>query len=206
MAGWMKWFPQSVVLLALSVASWTSPPIAPANATDSSPAEVTENESSTLDSAALNTARLYAGTYVFVGGEKQKQRVTQAIEDVVQQLNVLIRPIARDRLGPPNAIPHRIHVSANEDFTTITLDQRTIRAQVNGKQPVNATDVYGKPVQFWHKLQQGHLIEHAVGKGGTKKNVFILSEDGKKLIIDVTMDSKQLPAPIKYRLTYRRAP
>ncbi len=146
----------------------------------------------------------FSGDFVFVGGQKQRKGVDDAIEVAVEAIAAGVQDLARKRLGPPNSVPEQIRIDLNDGYTTIALDDRSVRAETNSSKPTTWTNPTGMRVRVWHKLANDHLVEKMVGIGGSRKNVYRLNSDGSRLHVDVTMSSPMLPRSIKYRLTYRR--
>jgi len=146
----------------------------------------------------------FAGEFEFVGGEQQRQGVLDAIEFAVAAIAAGVQDIARKRLRPPNEVPERVRIAIDGQYSTVALDERTIRTEVNGSKPAAWTNGSGRRVRVWHQLAGKRLVEKMVGVGGSRKNVYRLSADGSKLYLDVTMASPLLPRSVKYRLTYRR--
>jgi len=146
----------------------------------------------------------FVGDFEFIGGEEQRRGVLDAIEVTVASIAAGVQDIARKRLRPPNEIPEHVRIAIDGKFSTVALDKRTIRTQMNGTKAAAWTNAKGRRVRVWHRLSGNRLVEKMVGVGGSRKNVYRLSADGSKLYLDVTMASPLLPRSVKYRLTYRR--
>src|SRR5688572_6648399 len=56
-----------------------------------------------------------AGEYGYAGGAEQRQRLLDAIEDVIARMNVLVRPIARRRLRAANWPSDQLHLLVTDE-------------------------------------------------------------------------------------------
>ena len=55
------------------------------------------------------------------------------------------------------------------------------------------------------RFEGSHLVQvFKADEGGTRKNEFSLSPDGKTLFMKATLSSPKLSIPVVYTLTYRR--
>ena len=54
------------------------------------------------------------------------------------------------------------------------------------------------------RYKDGKLCMIADGEAGSRTTVFHLSEDGKRLTLEVSLNSQKLIKPIRYRETYDR--
>ena len=148
----------------------------------------------------------YLGTYRYVGGDTDIEALDRAIEDVVSQMNFLIRGIARRRLRDPNLPSKEV---------TITSDDGQIRIDRPGQPPVSAP-VDGKAITWRHpedgdvfRVQhgidaRGELYQRFEGERSVSRNRFVLSDDGNALSIHTFIQADRLPAPLRFQMSYRR--
>jgi len=73
-----------------------------------------------------------AGEYTYAGGEKQREELLAAIEEVVADMNFIARPIARRRLRASNLPSAELHL-------VLTADEITIARPVGPPSPRPAT-------------------------------------------------------------------
>jgi hypothetical protein len=71
-----------------------------------------------------STLLRFAGTYRYVGGEAEITELDEAIEEVVQKMNFLIRGIARRRLRAPNLPSSEVGVFIERGQIRITRPGR----------------------------------------------------------------------------------
>lgn len=145
----------------------------------------------------------YAGTFVFVGGDKETKAWQQAIDQAVEQFNLLLQPIARSRLEDAGWIPPR--------YTMTCLDE-AIQIEAHPKKPsitpfdgtAGKGQHDGDHVEMRIDVKPHRLFHSARTETGGRSTVFKLSNDGKTLTAHITVESKQLSAPLHFVATYQR--
>ena len=146
----------------------------------------------------------YAGTFTFAGGDAQREKLAAAIEAAVQQMNALIRPIARKRLNESNPVRDAITFAVEGQKVTVTFAAgRTIGGTLGGPS-VPWTSDSGKPVQVAFQMVKDRLVLDFTADDGARRVVYTLNETGDKLTLSVTVTSERLVEPLKYALSYRR--
>lgn len=155
------------------------------------------NPSSVPD--ALGT---FSGTFEFVGGEAERDGVDAAIDAVVSEMNVFIRSIARSRLSAANPVPSNVKIGPHPRGVEIMFDERKYVSELDGDY-TRVVGVTGERVRYKVETAKRRLTQVFVGDSGTRKNTFALT--GDRLVISVRVRSEQLPRPLEYRLTFRRA-
>lgn len=153
-------------------------------------------------SAQHEAADSLAGTYRFVGGKAGREAVDAAIEGVVSEMNVLVRGIARDRLRESNPIPARITLLRKGDAMAISFDQRTYEARLDGS-TTEVVGITGDTMKYRLQLLPAGVRQTFDGDSGGRTNTMKAHEDGR-LDLSVEVHSGRLPAPLRYRLAFRR--
>jgi len=144
------------------------------------------------------------GTYRYVGGAAQRQRLESAIDRTVQQLNALIRGIGRRRLTESNQIRDAVELKIQGDkVTTIFTPGGTVTTTL-GASAISWTTDTGKSVKVKSALVKGRLVQDFQADDGSRRNVFTVDASGDKLTLSVTIRSDRMPEPLKYALSYRR--
>lgn len=94
----------------------------------------------------------------------------------------------------------------DEDTVGLALDDwGPISARLDGRtRRVRGPE--GDRLRLSMRFSQGRLIERHQAGQGTRQNVFSLSPDATRLMMDVSIAADPLPAEIRYRLVYRRSP
>jgi hypothetical protein len=144
----------------------------------------------------------FDGTWALTGGQRG---MDEAIDRVVDQLNIFIREIARGEIHRRLDPEQRVRLVV-EDEETVRLgldDWGPVRVRLDGRtREVRGPD--GDRVRISMRFHRGRLIERHVAGQGTRQNVFSLGADGSRLTMAVRIGADQLPSDIRYRLTYRR--
>jgi len=148
----------------------------------------------------------FAGTYDYVGGDTEIRALDRAIDEVVEQMNFLIRGIARRRLRAPN-LPSKT--------VRIVLENAQIRIDRPGQPEVSAP-ADGKPITWRHPSdgdvfqvshgvdEHGALYQRFEGERSISTNRFVLSQDEERLTIHTTITADRLPAPLRFKMSYER--
>jgi len=154
------------------------------------------------DTEALASMR---GTYRFAGGAAERRALHAAIDRVVDQMSFVIRGMARsairDNVRPEAQVaitpvdPTHLRVTLG-DWTSPPMSTDGAIRTVRGPD--------GNSTRFSVRLHDGRLYTRAVTSRGTREN-WITVADGQ-LRMQSRIHAEQLPAPISYALTFRRAP
>ena len=156
-----------------------------------------------VDQDTLDQAQAFTGTYVFEGGQKQRDGVNEAIELSVASLNALIRNMGRKRLQETNTIPKQLSIQLSGHDLEILFDGDGHSAKLDGT-PLKTKDKSGDKLKVSHRMRGAKLTELLDGTGGDRHNTFKLSDDGNHLTVKVKISSSQLPVPVEYSLRYKR--
>ncbi len=155
------------------------------------------------DESPYTVAERYTGTFLFAGGEPERQAQLDSIESVVKQMNRVLRGTARRRMKAGTHITEVFIIDVQPDSITITIDDG--RAWT--------TDLHGTRFEYTHDGDQMFMSRRWVDgtikatgeqKAGTGTYHFRLSEDGQTLHVAYGLDSKHMPAPVSFDTTYRR--
>lgn len=147
----------------------------------------------------------FAGTFALAGERRELRAMDDAINRVVDQLNLFIREIARGEI-------HR-RITPEQRIRLDVLDARTVAISIDDWGPVRAVlgaaprpvrGSSGEQVNLTLRMRDDQLVQHTQSPRGSRTNVFTLSADQERLHMQVRIASDQLPSDIRYRLTYRR--
>lgn len=143
-----------------------------------------------------------AGSYSYV--QESGDIVGDAIERGIRDMSFITKPIARRRLRNTNRPYRTITLLLSESEISTTYDGRApIRSPADGT-AVRWRREDGEMLDVSTSLRDGALTQTFTAEDGSRENAFILSPDGTGLTLQVTLRSERLPAPITYRLLYRR--
>ena len=151
---------------------------------------------------AKDAADRFVGSYRFAGGDKERAARDAAIDAVVEEMNFLVRGIARKRLKESNPIAARVSISQKDGKLTIRFDDRTYTAPINGGS-VDVVGITGAEMKLRHRVSNGRIEQIFEGEDGGRTNQLELDGDGR-LTIRVRVFSERLPKDLRYKLTYAR--
>lgn len=163
---------------------------------------VSPSRAASGSSAKYEAADAIVGKYRFVGGRADHEARDAAIEDVVSEMNVLVRGIARDRLREANPIPGHITLLRKGDALAIAFDQRRYEARLDGA-ATEVVGITGDKLSYHVELVPKGVRQKFDGDGGGRTNTLEVQGDGR-LDVSVEVRSARLPAPLRYRLAFRR--
>ncbi len=156
-----------------------------------------------VDDAEAATPK-FEGSFRFVGGRKQRDSVTDAVERAVQALLPLFHELARKRLSTANTVPEHVSMSMVGDELVVQLEGlEPMRAPLNGSsRPWHNRE--GTRCKLTHVLRDDRLVTTSRSTSGKRVMVWSLGKDGNTLRLHSTMSSMHLPVAIDYRLTFRK--
>lgn len=144
----------------------------------------------------------FVGRYSFAGGESERAALRNAIEQLVAQLGVVIRGIARDKLTETNPVFETVSIERKAGELVLTYGSHTNTCNLDG----SASDVHGidgGALKCRLSAQGGALVHRVDGSRGGRINTFTLDKDGR-LTMKTRIHSKMMPADLRYTLTFER--
>ncbi len=154
--------------------------------------------------SAPDLRKSYTGTFRYAGDQRERQARADAIERSASSFFVAVRGFARSKLDDRT----RILASCTFEFP-----EGKIRSIVPGH-PVATSPETGAPTSYRvdddaivlsQRFEGTRLVQTFVAdEGGTRKNEFTLSADGRLLFMKATVTSPKLKVPVVYTLTYAR--
>jgi hypothetical protein len=147
-----------------------------------------------------------AGSYVYTLLPDSSDDIKLAVNQTVEHMSFITRPVARGRLNKTNPTPKQVHVVVSSDTFSVTFD--------NGN-PV-ATPVNGDSVPYLsaitHELYSAHFepvadtASQAIkSHDGVRRNTYIFLDGGQRLRLHVTVTSPRLPGPLNYQLLFAKS-
>lgn len=196
--------PDAAPLAHIEPDATTESPTTRSPTTQSPTAESPTAESPTTEApqepAATEPLAAIAGAYRYRGG---KASVRKSIDGVVDDMNVMVRGIARKRLIAANAVPKRIAIDQVGDEVTVRIDGRPYVASLGGPAQ-RVKDPNGEVSRMRYELRDGALYQIFHTDQGDRTNVFTARDDGG-LAMAVRIHSRQLPSDVRYRLSFAEA-
>ena len=139
-----------------------------------------------------------SGSYRLV--PSQSDDVDKAIDTAVRKMNVVSRGFARRRLRSTNPPYERIILTVQQNHVRVTAGGSTLTLPTNGSAVPWKRG--GEVLSVSGRFAGGSFVETFQAKDGRRVNTFTATEGG--LDLRVTVTSARLPAPLTYRLRYRR--
>jgi hypothetical protein len=153
---------------------------------------------------AARASNEFLGDFHYIGGPAEIGKLNQSIEEVVQKMNIFVRPIARSRLRKPNLPSDRLIVRRDGNRITIERPGRpTVSALADGS-AIDWTDPGGEVFRVSHRTDGESLVQVFAGKQSVSTNEFIPTQDGKRLVVRTFIKADRLPVPLKFETTYER--
>lgn len=146
------------------------------------------------------------GSYTYTLIPDSSDDIKAAINQTVEHMSFITRPVARGRLTKSNPLPQVVHVVVSPDTFSVTFD--------NGN-PV-ATPFKGDTVPYHSVITNEDYKAHydavadtasqaIVSKDGVRRNTFIFLGGGQRLRMHVTVSSPRLPGPLNYQLLFAKS-
>jgi hypothetical protein len=158
------------------------------------------------DAAAASTSAgpaTFRGAFSFAGGQRELDRVHQAIERAVAALPAF-KDFARQRLLAANAVPDVVSMTMEgNELVVVYGNHAPQRAPLDGsvRKWRNAD---GGTSKLKHELRDGKLVQTTWSDAGRRIMVWALDDPNGVLRVHSTMTAPQLPVPVRYQLTFRR--
>ena len=151
---------------------------------------------------AVAQAPNLAGNYTLDAGASQS--IKAAVDKVAEQMSFLIRGIVKDRLMAANPSVNTVAIVLAGNDATITWNgSMTVKTTTDGT-PVDWTAPDGEKGKL-STVWAGPVLKRTLASGnGQRANAYSLDPSGKVLTLEVTISSSQLPAPVNYKLVFRR--
>jgi hypothetical protein len=147
------------------------------------------------------------GTWRFAGAPADGEMIVrQAVEPVVGMLRADLQPVARERIAESTWLPTQIRIGARGTRVQVALNGQerrtfTTRAGAPSQVALRTPGQYATLTQTVHP--DGSLEQVFVALDGTQRNVYVPGPNGT-MVLDVTLESPVLRAPIHFQLDYRR--
>ncbi|HJK97826.1 MAG TPA: hypothetical protein RMF84_11415 [Polyangiaceae bacterium LLY-WYZ-14_1] len=145
----------------------------------------------------------FAGTYTLKGSASQaEQKIEEALERGVQDVNFAIRGLALSRLKAKNPLINSVKIEYRNNKFKVTFDgSRSYESPADGSLQ-NQRDVQGDRIRVGHRVNRGRLQQIFVSESGRRVNTFSL--DGNTLRMNVRVTADILPSAVTYRVDYQK--
>ena len=133
---------------------------------------------------------------------EQAQRYA-AIDEATKSMNRMMRGRAREMLRAKTVPQPLLSLSDSGDRITFSGKNRRVTFKTDGSKTRVQNERDTATVRA--KREKGKLTVTSQAQNGVQTTVYSLSEDRKRLVLDVSVTGGRLPTPIKFRTTYHRA-
>lgn len=141
-----------------------------------------------------------SGTYRNATNGRNERTRNAAIDKVVDEMNFLVRGIARGRLKDANPVDRRITIRQRGDRLTTSFDGRSYSARLGGPGRV-VEGITGDELRLTFRVHEDRLVQRFDGGDKGRQNVFELDDEGH-LRLSVTVWADRLPSNVRYELRY----
>lgn len=153
---------------------------------------------------AATPARCLSGRYRYVGGAPQREQLLQSIDEVVSEMNFVVRPIARSRIS--EAVSPNRPLEFDFDGGAVTFRNPALpplRADLGGT-PTRWTNQDGATMTVHATLDGTTLKLQFTGDGANSHYTYRFCEETGRLQVRARVTHDRLPKALTYRLNYRR--
>jgi len=167
--------------------------------------EVSDVDADAIEAAAGVSeaqAERFVGQYAFAGGQAQRTALRDAIEELVAQLNAMIRGVARQKLTETNPVFEKVSIERKAGELVLSYGSHTNACKLDG----SASDVEGidgSSLKCRLSMHGDTLVHRVDGSRGGRVNKFTIGENGR-LTMKSRIHSKMMPADLRYTLTFAR--
>lgn len=146
----------------------------------------------------------FEGTYVYAGGNSQRTGFLKAIDHVVDQMNVVVRSIARERISSRVKIQQRIVFRRDSGGLFISHEPLPPRITKLDGTPMRLKNRAGDRISVLYRKVGVAIVETIRSGSSTQTNTYSFAGGGDRLIFTAAIHSPMMPADIRYRLSYQR--
>ena len=144
----------------------------------------------------------FSHTWFYVGGDAELEGIEQAILEATEEMNVILRPIARSRLRSENRVAESIKIRA--DASRITVEFSSWDSITTPADGTEASGTYsGREVRVTQRIDGDTLVQRLI-ESGVRTNALVLGKDGKTMTLQVRIAAGLLTVDVRYSLPYRR--
>ncbi len=142
----------------------------------------------------------YGGTYRYAGGASQRRAIEQEVDDATEDLNMLLRPIARRKINESVAPASSLRIRIDGDRLSVTRAQGP---DFSGTANRGTFDVDGK---YTGRFKWRNDTLTVLITGGDQKTTirYALDDAQERIVIRTTIEHEMLPRPVRVKSTYRR--
>ncbi|UJR86476.1 hypothetical protein [Sandaracinus amylolyticus] len=130
--------------------------------------------------------------------------IERAIDRAIDGMLPFVRGMAQGELRARTPIDRDLAIHVAPERIEVRLGDNAFATVPGRPRRMPVPGFAGETVEVVHLVRSGRLEQIFSTDQGRRWNVFAPSTDGERLTLDVTMSGALLPAPVQYRLEYRR--
>ncbi len=145
----------------------------------------------------------FVGRYTYAGTAAEQKALAAEVDRTIDQLNPLLRPLARLAVDKRKMTPETIIISRQGGMIGIQAPPHPLRLSPTDGRPVTV-DNQGHTATIRRHLEGRVLIEESDSQRGHSRTTIRLSADGQRLTMRSVVATPHAPLPLTITLTYRR--
>ena len=131
--------------------------------------------------------------------------IKTAVNQTVEPMSFITRPIARGRLNKTNPLPQHVQVTLTADTIAVAFDDgNPVITPLNGNTVPWQSSLTHEDYQAHVERTGDTTAQIIVAPDGERRNQYVFGENGSRLEMRVTISSHRLPRPLVYTLRFRR--
>ncbi len=166
-----------------------------------SPASPAPEAAPTPTAETSTPAPSLLGTWRFVGGAKERAAYEAALDAVCNEMNFLIRGIAKDRLHSRSPLPTTLSLTENGERLVFSRHGYTTSGSAD-KRPWKGKGIANEDVTIVQSLDGARFNEVVTAADGARETTLLLK--GDRVIFTTILRSPSLPHSVTYSLTFAR--
>ena len=141
-----------------------------------------------------------------ISKSKMEDTIERSIEEAVDDMNFLVKPIAESRLeGSNEAIAWVMFETKQPGKLSIQIAGRDALTSPADGSAIKWKREDGETVTVRQKVEDGAVTQIFEAEDGTKAITYDFSEDYQTMTLKVKVTSPKLDAPLTYTLPFKRA-
>jgi hypothetical protein len=164
------------------------------------------NDDDEAEDPVAHAMGILQGTFVSSEHPREVNRkIERAIHQATSSMNFLIRGKARGHLVDLTRPCKDFTLNFPDGDAVVQCEERRpSRAPVDG-QGVQRVSASGEHYELVHEIErEDRLTQYHRSKNGTRRDVYVVSLDGRRLTVHTTIQSQWLSRPVEYQLHFVR--
>jgi hypothetical protein len=151
--------------------------------------------------AVAQAARPAPGSYVYTLIPDSSDDIKLAVNQTVEHMSFITRPVARGRLNKTNPTPKEVHVVVSADTLAVTFDAgNPVATPFNGDTVPYTSTLTNERYTARFDPVGDSASQTIASKDGVKRLTYAFPDSARRLRIHVTVTSPRLPGPLNYQL------